>query len=210
MEPYRELTIPAVVLGVVIGSLMTASFVYISLKLGFGLGGSTVAAILGFAVLRGALRKGTIIENNINQTVASGVNTASTGVSFTLPALFLMAAADPTIPEFTPLPFIIAAMAGSFMGILLIIPLRKQMLEFERLRFPTGVAVASLLKSPGAGARQAKLLGAGFLVAAVFTVLANYGLVPDMIDFGGMMGLPSYVPIAIAIALSFANFGAGG
>ncbi len=57
-QPYRELTVPAVALGVVLGALMTASFVYISLKLGFGLGGSTVAAILGFVVLRGVFRGG--------------------------------------------------------------------------------------------------------------------------------------------------------
>ena len=63
MRPYRELTIASLVFGVLLGVLMTASFVYIALKLGFSLGGSTVAAILGFAVLRGVLRNGTILEN---------------------------------------------------------------------------------------------------------------------------------------------------
>ena len=87
--PYRELTWAAVIFGVLIGAVMTAAFSYVALKLGFTLSGSTVAAILGFAVLRGVLRKGSIVENNINQTVASGVNTASAGVAFTLPALFL-------------------------------------------------------------------------------------------------------------------------
>ena len=87
-EEYRELTIASLVLGVVIGAIMTCAFVYIGLKLGFTMGGSTVAAILGFAVLRGAMGKGSIIENNINQTVASGVNNASAGIVFTLPALF--------------------------------------------------------------------------------------------------------------------------
>ena len=59
--PYRELTLPAVVFGVLIGAVMTAAFTYVALKLGFTLPGSTVAAILGFAVLRGVLRKGSII-----------------------------------------------------------------------------------------------------------------------------------------------------
>lgn len=205
--PYRELTLPAVGLGIVLGALMTASFVYISLKLGFGLGGSTVAAILGFVVLRGVFRGGSIVENNINQTVASGLNIASSGVSFTLPALFLLAVTDPSIGEFSPWPFIMAAMAGGFMGVVLIIPLRKQMIEFERLRFPSGIAVASLLKSPGAGARQAKLLGAGFAVSATFTTLDQLHIVPHVIDFGAMVGIPAFFPIAIY--LSFANFGAG-
>jgi putative OPT family oligopeptide transporter len=214
IEPYREITVAAVVLGVVIGLLMTTSFVYISLKLGFGLGGSTVAAILGFAVLRGALKKQSIVENNINQTVASGINIASSGVSFTLPALFLMGLIDVNLSELSlaqilweAAPFILAAVAGSFMGVVLIIPLRKQMIEFERLRFPSGIAVASLLKSPGAGARQAKLLLAGFAVAAIHTALATHHVLPDMVDLNDTLGIPYFIPVAIS--LSFANFGAG-
>ncbi len=206
-KPYRELTVAAVVLGVIVGALMCASFVYISLKLGTGLGGSTVAAIIGFAVLRYLLGKGTIVENNINQTVASSVNMASSGVAFTLPALFLMSLNDPSLGDIDPMPFLLAAMAGSFLGIVVIIPLRKQMIEFERLRFPTGIAVASLLKSPGAGLRQAKLLVAGFAVAALFTLLGEFGKVPTQIDPGTWFGIPAHIPIVVA--LSFANFGAG-
>ena len=206
-KPYRELTVAAVVLGVIVGALMCASFVYISLKLGTGLGGSTVAAIIGFAVLRYMLGKGTIVENNINQTVASSVNMASSGVAFTLPALFLMSLNDPSLGDIDPMPFLLAAMAGSFLGIVVIIPLRKQMIEFERLRFPTGIAVASLLKSPGAGLRQAKLLVAGFAVAALFTLLGEFKLVPTEIDPGTWFGIPAHIPVIIA--LSFANFGAG-
>ena len=83
--PYRELTIASAVFGVFLGALLTSAFTYVALKLGFTLSGSTVAAILGFAVLRGALGKGSIVENNINQTVASGINNASPGVAFPLP-----------------------------------------------------------------------------------------------------------------------------
>lgn len=202
--PYPELTIASAVFGVLIGALMTAAFVFVALKLGFTLSGSTVAAILGFAVLRGVLRSGTIVENNINQTIASGVNTASAGVAFTLPALFILKADTPD----DPLPIILAACGGAFLGVFVIIPLRKQMIEFERLRFPSGIAVASLLKSPGAGARQAKLLAGGFLVAAFFHVLAGgFHLLPEEIEIGAMLGLPAYIPIAVGI--SFASIGAG-
>jgi len=199
--PYRELTVAAVLFGVAIGAVMTAAFTYVALKLGFTLSGSTVAAILGFAVLRGALRKGSIVENNINQTVASGVNTASAGVAFTLPALYLMG------EDFSVLSVMLAAIAGAFLGMVVIIPLRKQMIEFERLRFPSGIAVASLLKSPGAGARQAKLLLGGFAVSASIHLGAGFGVLPDALDFGAWMGLPSWVSLAIAI--SFASLGAG-
>ena len=101
-RPYRELTIAASLFGVALGALMTAAFVYIALTLGFTLPGSTVAGILGFAFLRGVLRRGTIVENNINQTIASGVNNASAGIAFTLPALFIIGAADPQLAGFSP------------------------------------------------------------------------------------------------------------
>ncbi len=206
VAPYRELTAASVIFGVLIGMVMTAAFVYIGLKLGFTLPGSTVAAILGFAVLRGVLRKGSIIENNINQTVASGVNNASSGIVFTLPALFLLSATDTEITV-EAMPAILAAIGGAFLGVAVIIPLRKQMIEFERLRFPSGIAVASLLKSPGAGAQQAKLLIGGALLATGIHVLANFHILPHEIDVGGPIGLPVYFPLAIYV--SFASVGAG-
>src|SRR6056300_1556946 len=87
---YRELTVAAVVLGIIQGIVLNIAFVYAALTLGFSIGGSTVAAIIGYGLLRGVLKKGTIVENNINQTIASGINTAGTGVVFTLPALFML------------------------------------------------------------------------------------------------------------------------
>ncbi|MGI9327143.1 MAG: OPT/YSL family transporter [Pseudomonadales bacterium] len=206
-KPYRELTVAAVVFGVAIGALMTAAFVYIALKLGFSMPGSTVAAILGFAVLRGMLHRGSIVENNLNQTVASGVNNASAGITFTLPALFIMGAANPELAGFNPIAALLAALAGSFLGIVVIIPLRKQMIEFDRLRFPSGIAVASLLRSPGAGPRQAKLLAGGFFVAAVLHVPAYYELIPTELAVGDWIGLPAWLPLSLGV--SFASIGAG-
>jgi putative OPT family oligopeptide transporter len=201
--PYRELTWSAVICGVLIGAVMTAAFTYVALKLGFTLSGSTVAAILGFAVLRGVLRKGSIVENNINQTIASGVNNASPGVAFTLPALYILGLEG----QFSIAAVVLAAVAGSFLGIVVIIPLRKQMIEFERLRFPSGIAVASLLKSPGAGARQAKLLIGGFAISAIIHLCTGFGLLPEELNFGAWMGLPAWV--ALSVGISFASLGAG-
>jgi uncharacterized oligopeptide transporter (OPT) family protein len=65
-EEYRELTTAALVLGVIQGIVLNLAFVYAALKLGFSIGGSTVAAIMGYALLCGVMKKGTMIENNIN------------------------------------------------------------------------------------------------------------------------------------------------
>jgi uncharacterized oligopeptide transporter (OPT) family protein len=232
---YREITPAAIGLGILQGIILTASFVYIGLKLGFGLTGSSVAAILGFALLRGLGRgvfkipgAGSIVENNINQTIASGINTASSGVVFTFPALLLLGLQD----EFNVWTIIAAGVAGSFMGIIVIIPLRKQLIEIERLRFPSGVAVATILKSPGAGARKAQLLGLGFLIGLVLTLATNAdlaqvltgdeertrGLIPETLTIGGwlldtlgmeMKGAAGLALGGTALSLSMANFGAG-
>lgn len=219
-KPYRELTFAAIGLGVIQGALMTASFVYIALQLGFGLPGSTVAAIVGFTLLRGVGRNllkvdgcGSIVETNINQTIASGVNTASAGVVFTFPALFLLGYAD----EISYGLVLVSAIAGSFMGIVVIIPLRKQMIEVERLRFPSGIAVATILKSPGAGAQKGLLLLAGAVISCILTVLIHNetlaGSLPvgekvieglDVTNAGLQMAL-----LSTGIYMSLANFGAG-
>ncbi len=215
---YREVTPAAVILGVLQGAVMTAAFVYIGLKLGFGLPGSTVAAILGFALLRGVGRNalgiegcGSIVENNINQTIASGINTASAGVVFTFPALLLLGA------DFNVWTIILAAVAGSFMGIVVIIPLRKQMIEIERLRFPSGIAVATILKSPGAGASKAVRLGFGFVVAVTITLLTSFEIIPETLTLGAWFlddpaqarGGLGILALGTSLSLSMANFGAG-
>src|SRR5690606_15203604 len=205
--PYPELSPIGLALGTLQGAVMTASFVYIALKLGFGLAGSTVAAILGFVVLRGVLRRRSIVENNVNQTVASGINTASSGVVFTLPALLLLSVGDPSLADFPIFGLVLATIAGSLLGICFIVPLRKQMIEFERLRFPSGTAVATLLRSPGEGVAQGVLLVAGGLLAAGLTAFVNLGLAPDELDVGGAFSLPPWLPVALYV--SAANLGAG-
>ena len=71
-RPYPELSIPAIVLGTLQGVAMTAAFVYIALKLGFGLAGSTVAAILGFVALRGVLGRGDETVGTIHIATVDG------------------------------------------------------------------------------------------------------------------------------------------
>jgi putative OPT family oligopeptide transporter len=199
--PYRELTLSAVVFGTILGVLMTAAFVYSGLKLGFTISGSPIAAILGFAFLRGVLRRGTIVENNINQTIASAVNVSAAGIIFTVPALLLLG------HGFSPVAVTAVAMAGSILGNVVISPLRKRMIETERLRFPSGVAVAAVLRSPGSGRGQIVLLASGCAVSVVFVVLVKAGLAPRDLPLGRWLGLPVYMNTALSLSLM--NIGAG-
>ena len=158
---YREVTWEAIVFGIVIGIVMNAAITYSGLKIGFTIGGSAIAAVLGWGVLRGILKKGTIVETNLAQTVASTVNTSNSGVIFTVPVLFLLGLqADVSV-----IWLVAACMAGATLGVAFIIPTRKQMIDLERLRFPTGTAVASVLRSPGEGIAKAKVLLLGIAVS---------------------------------------------
>lgn len=185
--PYPELSWAAVLVGYFLGAIIAVSIGYASLKLGFSIEGSELAAILGFAILRGAMRRSSIIENNVTQTVASAVNGASAGMMFSVPALFILG-----ITDFEPSLLVFGCIAGAFLGIAFIIPLRKQMIDYERLTYPGGVAVATILKSPGAGLRKAKLLVLAALTSGgihALSLLAEYENLP----LGGMLGLPEYM-----------------
>ena len=159
-RPYPELTWVAVIVGWIIGVVIAVSIGYAALILGFSIEGSELAAILGFGILRGLLRRKSIIENNIVQTIASGVNGASSGMMFSVPAIFLLGYGD----RFDPVILTFGCIAGAFLGIAFIIPLRKHMIDYERLTYPGGVAVATILKSPGAGPAKAVvlLIGIGY------------------------------------------------
>ena len=213
---YPEVTVPAVALGVVFGVMLVACFTYAGLLIGFTIGGSAVAAILGFGVLRGILRRGTIVENNINQTIASGINITTAGVIFTVPAFYLMGL------DFSPVLVGLAAVAGALLGIFFIIPIRKQMIELDRLRFPTGTAVATVLRSPGAGIEKSRLLLYGMVISAVVYFLSQFPirfadgaglfgvetqLIPHAFDLGAALGLPAYVDNIWAVSLF--SLGAG-
>ena len=186
--PYPELTWAAILIGYFLGTLIAISIGYASLILGFSIEGSELAAILGFGILRGILRRNSIIENNIVQTVASAVNGASAGMMFSVPAIFILGYGT----DFNPVLLTFGAIAGAFLGIGFIIPLRKQMIDYERLTYPGGVAVATILKSPGAGIHKAMLLiGGALLSGGLHAVSQASGI--DNWDLGGLIGAPEYM-----------------
>lgn len=216
---YRELTVAAVVLGVIQGVVLNLAFVYAALKLGFSIGGSTVAAIMGYTLLRGVMGVGTMVENNINQTIASGINTAGTGVVFTVPALYLLRANGMEF-SFHIGPLILGGIAGAILGTMVIVPLRKQMIEMDRLRFPSGIATSTIIRAGSSGKEKAILLAVGFAISALWKLVLGSGLLdsPSMVETSGFgiteeelhfnfHIIPSY--FAPVVYLSLMNLAAG-
>ena len=204
---YPEVTWQAIVVGVFIGLLMTASFSYAALVLGFSTNGSPVAAVLGWGIMRAVFKRGTIVENNIIQTIASGINTATAGVIFTVPILLIRGV------HFNVLWVGAATVAGAILGVGFIIPIRKQMLDIDRLRFPSGTAIASILRSPAEGMKKSRLLVYGALLSAAVYVLTQFprlglpAVFPASIDLGKILHLPAYINNVWAISLLSVGIG---
>jgi uncharacterized oligopeptide transporter (OPT) family protein len=216
---YREITVGAITFALIVGVIMNAAITYAGLKIGFTIGGSAVAAVLGFGILRGVFRRGSILEINIAQTVASAVNISNSGVIFTVPVLLLIGYTL-TVGDTDFWMIMGACIAGAMLGTAFIIPLRKQMLDIERLRFPSATAVASILKSPGAGSAKAVVLVVGIAFGALIYFptqlsvfgwpglselpglgVANGGWVgDDRLDIGFLIGLPAQFHFVFAIA----------
>ncbi|MEC9091074.1 MAG: OPT/YSL family transporter, partial [Planctomycetota bacterium] len=225
LGPYPEFTWPAILVGWALGVLIAVSISYAALKLGFAIEGSELAAILGWGILRGVMRRTSILENNINQTVASAVNGASSGIMFSVPALFILSRKPElaSVAEFNVPLMLFACIAGAFIGLAFVIPLRKQMIDFQRLAYPGGIAVATILKSPGAGIRKSLLLfGGAVFSAVVFLGMTNFGQVDHpQYDVGSQLGMsPRYSLVffgsVMTIGVGFLSgrggfwFGAGG
>ena len=165
-----ELTFKAVFLGLVLGSLFAAANAYVGLKVGLTVSASIPVAVVSMAVFR-AMRTGTILENNMSQTVGSAGESLAAGIIFTLPALYLWGHA----PSFTDVA--LTTVLGGTLGVLFMIPLRKFLIvqEHKNLPYPEGTACAEVLKAGESGGDAAKKvfwgLGIGVLYAAGFKVL---------------------------------------
>jgi len=204
------MTLLSIVTGVAVGACMNMGICYAGLQIGFTIVGSSVAAILGFGILRGLLRRGTILEVNIFQTVGSCVNTVNAGIIFTVPVMFLMGRQT----EINYPALILATVGGALLGVAVIIPFRKQIIDYERLRFPDGTAVAAILKSPGAGVHKAVLLLTGIAVGALAAALTRIHvgagtepLLPAAYNVGQWLGIPA--AFRLVFATSLLSFGAG-
>jgi len=218
--PYPELTWHAIIVGWVLGVVISLSMGYAALILGFSIEGSELAAILGWGILRGVMKRTSIVENNINQSIASAVNAASSGMMFSVPALFILSDRYDNLTNFNRGLMIFGCFVGAVIGLSFVIPLRKQMIDFNRLAYPGGIATAAILKSPGAGAKKAKyMLAAAWLSFTVHAwVIFFY---QEAFHLGEALKLPPYLNVTfylsvMTIGVGFLSgraglwFGAGG
>lgn len=158
-----EITVKAVVLGVVLSVLLGGANAYLGLFAGLTVSASIPAAVISMAVLR-MFRRTNILENNIVQTAASAGESLAAGVIFTIPALVLLG----TWQRFNYWEVTIIAALGGIVGVLFTIPLRRALIVEQPLRFPEGVATAEVLKVGDRGGNEVKYIAIAGLIGALF------------------------------------------
>src|SRR5690242_11020195 len=155
-----EFTVKAVVLGVVFGLIFGASTVYLGLRAGLTVSASIPIAVLAISVLK-RLGGSTILENNIVQTIGSAGESLASGVVFTIPALIFLAPYGPAYFNYWQITLL--AIAGGILGVLMMIPLRRALIENEHgvLPYPEGTACADVLVAGERGGALAKTVFMG-------------------------------------------------
>ena len=147
--PLPQLTLKAILLGLVLSMLLAGANAYLGLFAGLTVSASIPAAVISMAILK-LFRDSNILENNIVQTAASAGESLAAGVIFTIPALILMGHwSDFSFAKHYWTITGIAALGG-LLGVLFTIPLRRALIVEEQLQFPEGIATAEVIKLLGA------------------------------------------------------------
>ncbi|MDD2805922.1 MAG: OPT/YSL family transporter [Elusimicrobiales bacterium] len=202
-DNMKQLTLRAVIMGGFLGGFMSLSNLYIGLKTGWGLGVAITACILSFTIwktLRTLLpfmfkTDMSILENNCMQSTASSAGYSTGGTMVSAISAYLIITGVHMSWQVLTLWTICLAMLGVFIAI----PMKRQMINIEQLKFPSGIAAAETLKSLNAtgteAADKAKALGAGAFFGAMVSLLRDKGISFKYKDiFDGRLSLPGTLP----------------
>ena len=180
-----EITITSIIMGIILAVVFGAANAYLGLRVGMTVSASIPAAVIAMGVIRVIMRKNSILESNIVQTVGSAGESLAAGAIFTLPALFLWAAEGkmdkPGIIEIT-----LIALIGGLLGVFFMVPLRNALIVKEHgvLPYPEGTACAEVLLAGEEGGANASTVFAGMGFAALFKfIIDGLKLVAGEISF---------------------------
>ncbi|HEU4938066.1 MAG TPA: oligopeptide transporter, OPT family [Vicinamibacterales bacterium] len=166
-----EFTAKAVILGILFGLIFGASTVYLGLRAGLTVSASIPIAVLAISVLK-RLGGSTILENNIVQTIGSAGESLAAGVVFTIPALIFLLPNGPAY--FNYFQITLLAIAGGILGVLMMVPLRRALIEKEHgvLPYPEGTACADVLIAGERGGALARTVFMGLGTGAFWKSLS--------------------------------------
>ena len=169
-----ELTVTSIIMGVLLAVIFGAANAYLGLRVGMTVSASIPAAVISMGVIRIIMRKNSILESNMVQTIGSAGESLAAGAIFTMPALFLWAeeglCSMPSLVEIT-----LIALCGGVLGVLFMVPLRNALIvkEHQTLLYPEGTACADVLLAGEEGGANASTVFSGMGLAAVFKFIVD-------------------------------------
>lgn len=169
-----EFTVTSIIIGVLLAVIFGAANAYLGLRVGMTVSASIPAAVISMGVIRVIMKKESILESNMVQTIGSAGESLAAGAIFTLPALYLWASEGKTeAPSLLTISLI--ALCGGLLGVLFMVPLRNALIVKEHgvLPYPEGTACAEVLLAGEEGGSSAKTVFCGMGLAAVFKFIVD-------------------------------------
>lgn len=180
-----EFTPVSILLGLVMAVVFGAANAYLGLRVGMTVSASIPAAVISMGIIRVILRRDSILENNMVQTIGSAGESLAAGAIFTLPALFMWAEESNLLtPSFWEIAVI--CLCGGVLGVLFMVPLRAALIVEEHgiLPFPEGTACAKVLLAGEEGGEKSKVVFSGLGISSLYKFAADgLGLFPSEIDW---------------------------
>ena len=212
-----EFTVTSVLIGALLAVVFGAANAYLGLIVGMTISASIPAAVISMGIIRVILRRDSILENNMVQTIGSAGESVAAGAIFTIPALFLWAEegkiAFPSI-----LTIFLIALFGGVLGVCFMVPLRQALIveEHGTLPFPEGTACAEVLLAGEEGGAKAGTVFAGLGIAGFYKFLADgLKLFPSEIGYAfkgyagsqlGIQVLPSLAGVGFICGPKIASY----
>lgn len=194
-----EFTVTSIIMGIILAIIFGAANAYLGLRVGMTVSASVPAAVISMGVIRVIMKKNSILESNMVQTIGSAGESLAAGAIFTMPALFLWAKDGlcdmPSLIEIT-----LIALCGGVLGVLFMIPLRNALIvkEHSTLLYPEGTACAEVLLAGEEGGSTASTVFSGMGLAAVFKFIVDglkvipADIAAEFRSFKGEIGMEVY------------------
>ncbi len=213
-----EFTATSIILGIVLAVIFGGANAYLGLRVGMTVSASIPSAVISMGVIRIILKKDSILENNMVQTIGSAGESLAAGAIFTLPAIFMWAQ-EGICDEPGFLMIAAVAVCGGFLGVFFMIPLRTALIVEEHgvLPYPEGTACAEVLLAGEEGGDKSKVVFAGLGIAAVYKFIADgLSLFPSEVNFDiqnetytcgiGMDVLPALAGVGYICGLKISSY----
>lgn len=202
-----EFTKTSLLVGILLSVIFGAANAYLGLKVGMTISASIPAAVISMGIIRGVLKRDSILENNLVQTIGSAGESVAAGAIFTLPALYMWSSEWGTgAPNL--LMIAIIAMIGGCLGVLFMVPLRKALIveEHGTLPYPEGTACAEVLLAGEEGGEKTKTVFSGLVLGSIYKFLSEgLKLFPNEIE----TTIPGYSGAAIGVDVLPSLLGVG-